>query len=208
MVGMIKEMRVHFRLCVSFFIVRHVVEHGQCINEKRIVLTAVIQVHPLSVRSVFRTFKSFISRRLPSAIYAIIMIGTTISFAGKPSMNASSITPSKPISLANGSRNPEQCASNVIPLMFTFAISHIRRPAGAATITARLRTNSVRSNTDLTRTRHSCGLRYGGSSSVNEDGIPFKIVIDNSFDMIRVVTMPSTITIASKNAGRNDDIIL
>ncbi|CAI3548578.1 hypothetical protein CNEO3_1020012 [Clostridium neonatale] len=45
-VGTKNETAVHFKLWVSFFIVRHVVLHGQCIREKSITFTAVSQVQP------------------------------------------------------------------------------------------------------------------------------------------------------------------
>lgn len=41
-VGKIKETAVQKGLCVSFFIVKRVVEHGQCMSEKRIKQTAVV----------------------------------------------------------------------------------------------------------------------------------------------------------------------
>lgn len=43
------EIPAHFQLPASFFIVRQVVEHGQCINENNIVHNAVTHVQPLSV---------------------------------------------------------------------------------------------------------------------------------------------------------------
>ena len=42
---------VHFQLPVSFRIVMSVVEQGQCIRQKSMVLTAVIQVHPFAIKS-------------------------------------------------------------------------------------------------------------------------------------------------------------
>lgn len=41
-VGMAKAATVHFLLCVSFFNVMQVVEHGQCIMENSMVQTAVV----------------------------------------------------------------------------------------------------------------------------------------------------------------------
>jgi len=106
-VGTIKEIAVHFMLCVSFLIVRNVVEHGQCINENNIVLIAVIQVHPLLTNNSFNSVKLSNSIILPDSMYAMIMIGTTISLAGNPKINANNMTPSIPSSLPNGSKNPE-----------------------------------------------------------------------------------------------------
>lgn len=82
-VGKIKETKVHFMLCVSFLMVIQVVEQGQCINENSMVQIAVTGVHPLSTSSVFSWVRFWKSVRLPSAIYAIIMMGMTISLAGK-----------------------------------------------------------------------------------------------------------------------------
>ena len=111
-VGKIKETKVHFMLCVSFLMVIQVVEQGQCINENSMVQIAVTGVHPLSTSSVFSWVRFWKSVRLPSAIYAIIMMGMTISLAGKPKINAIRITPSRPMSRANGSRKPEQWVSS------------------------------------------------------------------------------------------------
>lgn len=67
-VGTRKEAIVHFTLWVSFFIVRQVVEQGQCIRENNMVLTAVIQVQPWLTNRSLSTDRSLISSRLPSAI--------------------------------------------------------------------------------------------------------------------------------------------
>ena len=45
---------------------------------------------------------------VPVAVYAIIIIGTTVSLAGKPSIKAVNMTPSSPMSFANGSSAPEK----------------------------------------------------------------------------------------------------
>ena len=59
---------IHFQELVSFFIVKQVVEHGQCITEKIITDIAVAQVHPLSINKSFKTFKLLISVKLPVAV--------------------------------------------------------------------------------------------------------------------------------------------
>ena len=59
---------------------------------------------PFATKSSFISLSDDISTRLPSAIYAIIIMGTTISFAGNPKINAIKITPSSPISDENGSK--------------------------------------------------------------------------------------------------------
>lgn len=45
---------------------------------------------------------------VPVAVYAIIIIGTTVSLAGKPSIKAVNMTPSSPMSFAKGSSAPEK----------------------------------------------------------------------------------------------------
>ena len=85
--------------------VRHVVEHGQCISENSIVHTAVTHVQPFCTNSVCSAERSFISTRLPVERYAMMMMGTTISLAGKPRINASRITPSRPKKRAAGPKN-------------------------------------------------------------------------------------------------------
>ena len=101
-VGSAIATKVHFKLPVSLRIVRQVVAQGQCISEKSIIFIAVIIVQPLFISRVFIIFKSFISVRLPCERYVISIIGTTISFAGIPSINAIKITPSIPNTFANG----------------------------------------------------------------------------------------------------------
>ena len=108
MVGIIKERNVHFRLPVSLRIVRQVVAHGQWTNVKSITLTAVVHVHPFCTRSCFKILISLISAKLPCERYAIIIIGTTISFAGSPNKNASKMTPSNPIAFAGISNSPDK----------------------------------------------------------------------------------------------------
>lgn len=110
-VGIRIDANVHFMLLVSLYIVMHVVEHGQCISEKSMVHSAVIQVQPLCASNSLSAVKSVISISRPSAIYDIIISGITISFAGNPKIKAIRITPSSPISLPNGSRNSSQTDS-------------------------------------------------------------------------------------------------
>lgn len=80
-VGINIAKNVHFQLPVSFFIVRHVVEHGQCINENIIVHNAVTYVQPFSTNMFFSSTTFDISTISPVAIYDISIIGTTISYA-------------------------------------------------------------------------------------------------------------------------------
>ena len=81
-----------------------------------------------------------------------------------------------------------------MPLIFKVAKSQITRPAGAATLIALPNTNKVLSKIDLIKIFPNWGLLYGGSSKIKEEGIPFKIVLDNIFDVINVKIIPKSIT--------------
>ena len=70
--------------------------------------TAVTQVHPFAVSSSRMTSVLPISVRVPVARYPMSIIGSTVSFAGKPKIKARRIMPSIPKSRAAGSRNPAQ----------------------------------------------------------------------------------------------------
>lgn len=153
-------------------------EHGQCSKENKIVQIAVIYVHPWLTNKSFNCTKSLISVITPVDKYVIIMIGITISLAGKPNINANKITPSNPITLANGSKKLEQVVSKDTPPRFVFARIHINNPAGAATTIALPNTKRVLSQIERTMTFPICGFLYGGSSKVNEDGTPFNTVFD------------------------------
>ena len=89
-------------LPVSFFIVSSVVLHGECIKVNSTAETAVIAVHPLPESTSERAAYELISVRQLPEVYAISIIGITSSFASSPKMNAASIPPSSPISLAAG----------------------------------------------------------------------------------------------------------
>ena len=158
-VGIIKESTVHLKLFVSFFIVIRVVEQGQCIREKSMVLTAVIQVQPFADSNALSSAYPVMLLRVPLAVYAIIIMGITISFAGIPSIKAKSIIPSSPRSLAKGSRNSEKRASRVMPPTVVFAKIHITSPAGAATLAALPSTKRVLSRTDRISIFPMQGLR-------------------------------------------------
>lgn len=49
-----------------------------------------------------------------------------------------------------------------------------------------------------------CGRRNGGSSSVNEEGIPFSAVMESSLEATSVATTPTTMTMASKKAAPSE----
>lgn len=86
------------------------------------------------------------------------IIGITISLAGRPRMNARRMYPSIPSSRPKGSKIFALRSRMLIPLTLVFAISHITRPAGAATATALARTNMVLSKSDLTKIRPIWGF--------------------------------------------------
>ena len=62
-VGMIMARAVHFKLPVSFFMVRQVVEQGQWKRQKINMHRAVFKVQPLSVSRVKRAAESVISTK-------------------------------------------------------------------------------------------------------------------------------------------------
>ena len=128
------------------------------------------------------------------------MIGSTISFAGNPSKNAMSITPSMPINLAKGSKKLAIYMSMLTLFILTLAIDHIKNPAGAATQIALPNTKIVLSIIDLMIILPNCGFRYGGNSSINDDGMPLRIVSDNIFDTKNVVNNPKIIINVSMTA--------
>ena len=93
------------------------------------------------------------------AVYDIIIIGTTISFAGIPRRKASKIVPSSPRNCAKGSKKPEADSSRETPFWETFARIQIRSPAGAAAIIALFKTCRVLVKKECTSTERICGLR-------------------------------------------------
>ena len=65
-------------------------------------------------------------------------------------------------------------------------------------------TNIVLSSIDLIIIFPTCGFLYGGSSSTNDDGIPFNIVFDNIFEIIRLAMIPKIITVTTISVDKND----
>ena len=120
------------------------------------------------------------------------MIGKTISFAGNPSKKANKITPSNPIKRPKGSRKEAQYERIVASPIVIFAIIQMTMPAGAATQTARDKTESVRSQRERTSTFLICGRRYGGSSITKEEGIPCNIVAERSLEISKVMQVATT----------------
>lgn len=141
---------------------------------------------------------------VPVAVYAIIIIGTTVSLAGKPSIKAVSMTPSSPMSFANGSSAPEKADNRLSPRTVTFAASQIIMPAGAATAAALPRTKRVLSKIERTMTFKTCGFLYGGISRVNDDGTPRRSVFDSIRDETKVKSTLNTIT-SVKSAAVNTE---
>ena len=54
-------------------------------------------------------------------------------------------------------------------------------------------TNNVLSKIDLTNILPICGFLYGGSSNINDDGIPFNIVLESILDVKIVKATPNNI---------------
>ena len=87
-----------------------------------------------------------------------------------------------------------QILSKLVLSVVTFAINHIIIPAGIEITTARDNTKIVLSKTERTIILENCGVLNGGNSSANDDGSPFKIVLESSFETTNVITTPKTIT--------------
>ena len=103
---------------------------------------------------------------------------------GKPRINESSITPSKPIASPNGFKKSDTILSKLLPSILTEDKIKIINPAGAATATALSNILIVLSKIDLTITLNIWGFLYGGSSKINDEGSPFNKVRDNIWDTI------------------------
>ena len=135
-VGRIKEITDHLKLPVSFLMVIKVVLQGKCKSENSITLIAVRIVHPFAFNISPTAKVSSKLTRFPLFIYAIRMIGKTISFAGRPSINAVNIYPSNPINLAKGFKKFAIYESMLKFPILIFAKIQITIPTGAATATA------------------------------------------------------------------------
>ena len=92
------------------------------------------------------------------AVYIIIISGNTISFAGKPKINAVSIIPSSPIIFPNGSRKSEIWVIIALSPTVILDNSQMISPAGAATVIALPNTNSVLSKRERVRILPNCGF--------------------------------------------------
>ena len=56
------------------------------------------------------------------------------------------------------------------------------------------KTNKVLSKIDLIIIFPNSGFLYGGSSSIKEEGVPFKIVFDKILEITKVKNIPNNIT--------------
>lgn len=193
-VGRRKETIVHFILFVSFFIVSKVVPQGKCNNVNIITLIAVSKFHPFAVKILPITATFSISINSLFFKYPIKIIGSTISFAGIPKINPVKIYPSRPINLANGFKAFAIKSNIDIPPTLILENSHITIPAGAAIEIALPSTNKVLSNKERINILPICGVLYGGSSNVKDEGSPFNIVLDNIFETNKVSKIPNKTT--------------
>ena len=206
-VGRRKETIVHFILFVSFFIVSKVVPQGKCNNVNIITLIAVSRVQPFDVKIFPITATFSISINSLFFKYPIKIIGSTISFAGIPKIKAVKIYPSKPIIFANGFK-VFAIKSNVdtSPILI-LENNHITIPAGAAIEIALPNTNRVLSNKERINIFPICGVLYGGSSKVKDDGSPFNIVLDSIFETNNVNKIPNKTTSITTTAATNPENI-
>lgn len=121
-------------------------------------------------------------------------------------MKAKSITPSSPSKSAKGSRKLVHIVSIDEVSIYTLDNIYIMIPAGMATTIALPNTYKVLSNILLIITFKYCGLRYGGSSNINDDGIPFNIVLDNILDINKVINTEKHITNTNSNELSNEEV--
>lgn len=192
--GAKNETKVHLKLFVSLYIDIQVVEQGKCNKKNIITHIAVVTVQPFEINRLYISLKFPASLKIPEPLYNIIIIGITISFAGKPSINAVNITPSIPNILANGFRKSVTYEIILALPIFIFANIHIISPAGTETATALPNIDMVLSNILRIITLIICGFLYGGSSSANDEFSPFSNVFESIFDITKVIIMPSIIT--------------
>lgn len=157
-VGNANATKVHFTDFVSDLTVRQVVEQGQWKSINIMVFSAVTKVHPFDIRICFTANKFPVSESIPLEEYIIKMSGNTISFAGKPNINAVSIIPSSPMILPKGSKKSAMCSKIDKPFIVVFEATQIINPAGAATVMALPKTNSVLSKIDRMIIFEICGL--------------------------------------------------
>ena len=78
-------------------------------------LKAVVRVQLLFINRFLSSCKELYPVMLFLARYVIMMIGITISFAGRPRIKARIITPSKPNNCPNGSRVFDMLRRRFVP---------------------------------------------------------------------------------------------
>ena len=86
-----------------------------------------------------------------------------------------------------------------------FAVSQISIPAGIEMYIALPRTNIVLSSIDLMIVSSIFGFLYGGSSKVNDEGSPFKIVFERIFEISNVIRTEKIINPRRVRADSVDD---
>ena len=86
-----------------------------------------------------------------------------------------------------------------------FAVSQISIPAGIEMYIALPRTNIVRSSIDLMIVSSIFGFLYDGSSKVNDEGSPFKIVFERIFEISNVIRTEKIINPRRVRADSVDD---
>lgn len=90
-------------------------------------------------------------------------------------------------------------------LIVIFVVSQINIPAGIDMYIALPRTNIVLSSIDLMIVSSIFGFLYGGSSKVNDEGSPFKMVFERIFEINRVTKTENTINPKRVRADSVDD---
>ena len=138
-----------------------VVAQGLCSSANNIRLTAVsiVQPFPFTSRSKISELLEGPLTIMPAPMYTIIMVGTTISFAGMAMMYARRMTPSKPSNNPNGFNQSAIARAKFESAMEIFARIQMIAPAGAAVCMARHSTKMVRSIMDVYKIRLTLGLR-------------------------------------------------
>ena len=108
-------------------------------------------------------------------------------------MKENNITPSNPNNFANGSKKLEIILNMDVSPIYVLDNNHIISPIGAATTIALPRIYNFLSNMDLIITFPILGFLKGGNSRTNDDGIPFKIVLDNNLETNNVIIIDNRI---------------
>ena len=121
-------MAVHFRLPDSLRMVRRVVQWGQCIREKSMVLTAVIQVQPLFTSKSLSCARLSNSRRLPLGHVGHDDDGNYDLIGRKPQDKCHENHPVQPKKPGKGVQKPGTMGNRVLRPTCTLAIIQIDTP--------------------------------------------------------------------------------